>query len=504
MLRAVITVCIATLGYGPLCGSVPLPAQSALRPNVLIVTAHPDDWEGIAGGTVIQLSQTHNIHVAIASRGERGIKQSPEQSWAEVTPSPETARIRTAEATASAKTIGATLYFLGSVDGEVFADENRIDSVANLMRRLDPVMVITMWGVDVPDHAAAGHMAIRAGWQTGLIHTRDFYFGEAQHGGQTQQFDANFYVNIDSFAEAKLALLKLHDSQNVDNELVESIGAGSRYYGQLAKVNYAEPFRTYYPTVDERFGRTGIPQLLRLGAKTEPTFPYMDSPAAPAQKPRLLVIGAHPGDWEDGCGGTVWKMRETHDITIVCASRGEMGAGGDEPERVGPAREAETLKTAAELGARHYFLGEPDAGIQARPTTVDSLAAIIRRVDPTIVLTMWALDVADHAAASAMTVQAMSRTGHLYSANLYFYESDAGGQTVSFDPALYVNIDDVIEDKRRLLRIHDTENTEDILDVNMMAKARFRGASARCEYAEGLIPFFPMVNQRWRAWSFLK
>ncbi len=475
---------------------------AAARPKVLVVTAHPDDWEGIAGGTVLMLSRTHDIHVAIASRGERGIKASPGQRWSEVTPSAETARIRTAEAEASAKTIGARLYWLGSVDGEVYADQTRIDSVAGLMRRLDPAMVISMWGVDVPDHAAAGHMAIRAGWQTGLIHTRDFYFGEAQHGGQTQQFDANFYVNVDSFAEAKLHLLALHDSQNIDNELVESIDAGSKYYGQLAKVGYAEPFRTYYPIVDERFGRSGIPQLLRLGAKTEPTTSTPPTVGAPARKPRLLVVGAHPGDWEDGCGGTVWKLRETHDVTIVCASRGEMGAGGDAPERVGPAREAETLRTAAELGAAHYFLGEPDAGIQARPTTVDSLARIIERVDPDIVLTMWALDVADHAATSAMTVQAMTRTGHLYSADLYFYESDAGSQTVSFDPAFYVNIDGVIEAKRRLLRTHATENPGDILDANMMAKARFRGASARCEYAEGLIPFFPLINERWRAWSF--
>ncbi len=487
--RCCLALVIAVGGWLAPC----VQAQTQARPTVLLVTAHPDDWEGIAGGTVLMLARTHDIHAAIASRGERGIKQSPEQSWAEVTPSAETARIRTAEATASAKTIDAHLHFLGSIDGEVYPDEARIDSVANLMRRLQPEIIITMWGADVPDHAAAGHMALRAAWQTGLIHTADFYYGEAQHGGQSQQFEANFFVDIDSFAEAKSALLAHHVSQNIDNALVEELAQDSRYYGQLAKVSAAEPFRTYYPIVDERFGRSGIPILLRLHAKTAPP----NNQIAQSPKPSLLVVGAHPGDWEDGIGGFVWQLRNTHDITIVCASRGEMGAGGTEPGRVGPAREKEAIATAAELDATLYFLGEPDAAIQARPATVDSLAAILRHADPDLVLTMWALDVADHAATSSMTVQAMSRTGHLYSADLYFYESDAGSQTVNFEPKLYINIDAEIEDKRRLLRTHATENPDDILDVNMMAKARFRGASARCEFAEGLIPFFPLINRRW-------
>ena len=54
------------------------------KPNVIIVTAHPDDRECAMGGTAYLMKDKYNIHIAIASKGERGLSEEPSEKTTEI------------------------------------------------------------------------------------------------------------------------------------------------------------------------------------------------------------------------------------------------------------------------------------------------------------------------------------------------------------------------------------------------------------------------------------
>jgi N-acetylglucosamine malate deacetylase 1 len=97
----------------------------------------------------------------------------------------------------------------------------------------------------------------------------------------------------------------------------------------------------------------------------------------------LLIFGAHPDDIEFGCGGVI--ARETslgRAAHFVVCSRGEAGTNGTPAQRT---REAK--KAAAILGATIEFVDlGGDAHFEVTPAYGIKLAAIMRRVRPTIVL----------------------------------------------------------------------------------------------------------------------
>lgn len=98
----------------------------------------------------------------------------------------------------------------------------------------------------------------------------------------------------------------------------------------------------------------------------------------------LLAFGAHPDDIEFGCGGVI--ARETRNgrrVHFVVCSRGEAGSNGT------PAGRTREAKQAAELlGATVEFVDlGGDAHFEVKPHHAITLAAIIRRLCPSIVLT---------------------------------------------------------------------------------------------------------------------
>ena len=97
----------------------------------------------------------------------------------------------------------------------------------------------------------------------------------------------------------------------------------------------------------------------------------------------LLAFGAHPDDIEFGCGGVI--ARETQGgrpVHFVVCSRGEAGSNGAPAERT-----REATKAAKILGATIEFLTlDGDAHLEVKAKHAIKLAAIIRRVQPGIVL----------------------------------------------------------------------------------------------------------------------
>lgn len=236
------------------------PSNITSPKNILIITAHPDDWEGCMGGTALLLSkQGYKIHVLIASRGERGVK---DKNGEKLTDLGEAGKIREKEARNAIKLINGEINFMGKIDGDIYADKAGVDTVAYFLNKINPDIIFTMWGVDVPDHAAAGNMALKALWQTSMIHSKEVYFMEAGRGGQTNQFNPDFYINITDIYEEKLNLIRCHVSQNRDDRLAKlNI---NKIHGQLARCDQAEVFKTYYPAVNSRWGNPVVNSILQL------------------------------------------------------------------------------------------------------------------------------------------------------------------------------------------------------------------------------------------------
>lgn len=159
----------------------------------------------------------------------------------------------------------------------------------------------------------------------------------------------------------------------------------------------------------------------------------------------LLVIVAHPDDESFGIGGTMARCAEEgHHVTVVCATRGEVGEISDPaiatPETLGAVREQELRTGMRILGVEDVrFLEYRDSGMAGTPENADprsleqaspeqvsaKLLAIMNELQPDTVITWDASGgyghpdhIKVHQTATAAFHQRQSRDGH--SSRLYW------------------------------------------------------------------------------------
>ncbi len=108
------------------------------------------------------------------------------------------------------------------------------------------------------------------------------------------------------------------------------------------------------------------------------------------------------------------------------------------------------------------------------------------REAPDIVFTQWPVDThPDHQAASLLTYRAWLAAGSRF--RLYYYEVDAGSQTMSFLPTDYVDVTPVREKKKAALFAHKSQDGEGIYREHHEPMELFRGREANVTAAEALI-----------------
>jgi LmbE family N-acetylglucosaminyl deacetylase len=170
--------------------------------------------------------------VLYLTRGERGI---PGKSLSEA------AAIRTAEAEAACRILGAKPAFAGQIDGDTEVDARRARELAALIDADAPDVVFTHWPLDThPDHAAAGALTFRA-W---LAAQRRFqlYFFEVNTGHQTMGFAPTDYVDVSARRAKKKAALLAHASQHGDEIHRRHAEVMENFRGREAGVEAAEAF----------------------------------------------------------------------------------------------------------------------------------------------------------------------------------------------------------------------------------------------------------------------
>jgi LmbE family N-acetylglucosaminyl deacetylase len=236
-------------------------AQTDERPRVMVIMAHPDDAEFTSGGTVARFAASgFRVQYVLATSGDKGSADReavPEQL----------AATRMTEQRAAAAALGVEeVTFLGHKDGEVEVSLAFRAELARVIREGRPDVVLTFdpWQRYQihPDHRAVGETALDA-----VAAARDhMYFPEQLTGGLTEHRvhnvyffgtdQPNYYVDITSTLDQKIAALKCHRSQVGERDMDAFVRARAASVGQPVGLAAAEAFH-YLPMVQP-------PQLRRL------------------------------------------------------------------------------------------------------------------------------------------------------------------------------------------------------------------------------------------------
>ncbi|WP_185992731.1 PIG-L deacetylase family protein [Streptomyces sp. 130] len=198
---------------------------------------------------------------------------------------------------------------------------------------------------------------------------------------------------------------------------------------------------------------------------------------AGGERPRMLVVGAHPDDAEIGAGALIHRrVRDGWDITVLVMSRGSFG--GD------PDRRSQEARHAAEvLGASFDMADFPDGHITDATETVQAIEQVVARVAPDLLLVHSEHDThQDHRAVHRAALVAGRRVPRVAC-----YQSPSA--TVNFSPNRFIGVrEEDVEAKLEAIRAHRSQSdTRAYLDEGLIrSTARYWGRFTGDAYAEPL------------------
>ena len=223
--------------------------------RVLVVTAHPDDVDFGAAGTVASwVAKGIDVSYCILTNGDQGGFDN--------TPRDQMGPMRQREQRAAGAVVGVTdIEFLGHRDGHLAPSVALRGEVVRAIRRVRPQRMLIQspernWdriGASHPDHLAAGEIAIQAVYPDarnefafpGLLADglQPWTVQEVWVMGNSRR---THFVDITETIDLKLAALRAHVSQtsHMDNleELIRGWAAQNAADGGLAEGRLAEGF----------------------------------------------------------------------------------------------------------------------------------------------------------------------------------------------------------------------------------------------------------------------
>jgi N-acetylglucosamine malate deacetylase 1 len=218
----------------------------------------------------------------------------------------------------------------------------------------------------------------------------------------------------------------------------------------------------------------------------------------------LLAFGAHPDDIEFGCGGVIAReTRAGRPAHLVVCSRGEAGTHGA-PEQ----RTAECERAAAILGAALQFVElDGDSHLEARAAHAITLAAVIRRRRPAIVLAPAVVENQhpDHSRLGQLVRDAarLARYGGVHELRgspphaidaLFFYALALETEPRDLSPLLVdVSAPEIIATWTAAMEAHASQTAARGYVEVQLGRARLRGLSAGVGHAIALFPNDPLL-----------
>lgn len=194
---------------------------------------------------------------------------------------------------------------------------------------------------------------------------------------------------------------------------------------------------------------------------------------------KILVIGAHPDDFEFGCGGTLVLCSKKAKIFVLVMSKGEVGGKAE-------VRQKEQENVCKFLNAKLYWGEQRDTNIVLNKQLIDTIETVIKNTKPDIIFSHYPKDThQDHRNVAEATI-----TATRYIRNVLFYETPS---SIDFTPTVFVDITKVISKKLNLLKLHTSQiYATKVKGLSILESAEstaiFRGYQNRTKYAEGFVP----------------
>ncbi len=182
-----------------------VPASEARRLRVVVVGGHPDDPESGCGGAMARYAALgHDVVALYVTRGESGIRGVPPA---------EAAAIRTREAEAACRILGARPVFGSQINGASELNAARYAEFSKLLLGLEPDIVFAHWPVDTHRDHRLSSLLVYDAWQTAKRKFALYYF-EVMTGVQTQNFHPAEFIDITEVETKKRDACFAHKSQN--------------------------------------------------------------------------------------------------------------------------------------------------------------------------------------------------------------------------------------------------------------------------------------------------
>ena len=207
------------------------------------------------------------------------------------------------------------------------------------------------------------------------------------------------------------------------------------------------------------------------------------------KKLRIICVGAHPGDPEFGCGGTMARYSEAgHSVTFLYLTRGEAYTSTQTYAQSAAIRTKEAEAACKILNATPVFAGQIDGNTELNKARNEDMAKLILAEKPDIVFTQWPVDShPDHQVTGLLALTAWVKSGQQY--HLYFYEVNTGTETMAFTPTDFVDITAVREKKMAAMFAHKSQDPDGTYNGFFKPLEEFRGLQAGVKAAEGFIHF---------------
>ena len=222
--------------------------------RALVITAHPDDVDFGAGGTVPQWTDAGiEVSYCVVTDGDAG-------GFDPAVPRDQIADIRQAEQRAAGKELGvADVRFLGYQDGRLAVTFELRRDLARVIREVRPQRVVCQSSernmvripASHPDHLAAGEAALCAVYPDArnpfaYSDLADLEAWSVQETWVMGMERANHYVDITATIDRKLAALHAHASQHPKPEELDGMVRGwnalNATAAGLPEGRYAEAF----------------------------------------------------------------------------------------------------------------------------------------------------------------------------------------------------------------------------------------------------------------------
>jgi LmbE family N-acetylglucosaminyl deacetylase len=226
--------------------------------RVMVVSAHPDDPEFSAGGSVAKLANDGaRVTYVVVTDGSQG-GEDPDQKDSDL------AAIREKEQRAAARVLGVKkVEFLGYKDGHLAHDLKLRRDIVRMIRKHKPELVITHlpgrlidapMGGSHPDHIAVGEATFAAVYPDSR-NPRAFrsLLKEGLKPHEVKEVwvpywtSGDFFVDISKTVDLKMQALKKHKSQvakpGQEWDFEKFMRRRHRQLGKKAGYNYAESFK---------------------------------------------------------------------------------------------------------------------------------------------------------------------------------------------------------------------------------------------------------------------